>query len=517
MKKIGIHIENIAEKGIKILAIIILAWLTFWQAIRTFRLPFDYIKEYVREYEDSPLKNLLFLGGCLLLFFFIQKLLLKGEPKKQKKRIFILALIDIVVVGIVLTAWVSISDISPYWDQLEVFNSAMEFREGNYESMDYNYLQMYTQHFGLIFFEELLLRIWSDYHILQYVNVLFIMMIVFFFYRITDLLFDNTRISLYSLMGITAFIPMHIYVVYVYGDLGSIALGMLTIWALLKWNQTNQHRYLFPALLGATIATLIRQNSLIYLLAILIALAIYAWKSRNWKKLAIGIALLVVPLLTVQLVEGYYEIRSGREIGEGLPAMVWFSMGIMEDENGVGFDTAYDESLWWHCGSDPKATAEAAKNDILYRWNEIKGDPGHILELVRYKALEQWIEPTFTSLTMTGKFEEPANAIVEKLYFGAIPDYICRFMNYFLFVIYFGALFHTVKNLLHREGILSCILLITFVGGFLFGMIWEAKGRYMMPYAMVLIPYMACGLSQMQDLCIKLLDKVLKKQLSQNN
>lgn len=510
MKKADISLENIAEKGIKVLAAILLVWLSFWQALRTFRLPFDYIKEYVREYEDSPFKNILFLAGFLLLLFLMQKLLLKGEPVQQKKRVFVLALADIAIVGILLTVWVSISDISPYWDQLEVFRSALEFREGNYESMDYNYLQMYTQHFGLIFFEELLLGIWNDYHILQYANVLFIMMIIFFCYRITDLLFENPKISLYSLMGITAFLPMHIYVVYVYGDLGSIGLGLLTVWALLKWSKTNQLRYLFPALLSAAAAVLIRQNSLIFLIALLIALIIHGLWVSSWKMPAAGISLLVLPLLSIQLVEGYYEIRSGREIGAGLPAIVWFSMGIMEDENGVGFDTAYDESLWWHCGSSPAATAAAAKQDILYRFDELMEEPAQIPRLLRYKALEQWIEPTFTSLTMTGKFEEPANIIVEKLYFGMIPDLICRFMNYFLFVLYLGALFHIVKSFFRREGILSCVLLITFVGGFLFGLLWEAKGRYMMPYAIILIPYMAYGLSEMQELCGRLLIRLKK-------
>lgn len=103
-----------------------------------------------------------------------------------------------------------------------------------------------------------------------------------------------------------------------------------------------------------------------------------------------GIGLLVVPLLCVQLIEVHYEIRSGKEIGAGLPATVWFSMGIQQDTNGVGFDTAYDESLWWHCGSDPKATSEAAVKDIQHRWNEIKDDPSLVKELIRYKALEQY-------------------------------------------------------------------------------------------------------------------------------
>ncbi|MBO5336539.1 MAG: glycosyltransferase family 39 protein [Lachnospiraceae bacterium] len=507
MKKTGQLIELISEKGIKVLAIIILGWLTFWQAIRTFRLPFDYIEEYVREYPDSPIKNLLFLLFCIIFFFLIQKVILRGDTARQKKTVFVIALIDIFIVGILLSAWVSICDISPYWDQLEVLNAASGFRQGDFGNMEYNYLQMYTQHYGLIFFEEFFLGIWNNYRIFQYLNVLFIMMIIFLFYRVTDLFFDSPRISLYSLMSVTVFIPMHVYVVYVYGDLGSIALCMLCLWALLKWNITSKLRYVLIALFSASIATLIRQNSLIILLAILIGMVIHAWKTWNWKKFVVAIAVLVLPLLSVQLVEGIYEIRSGREIGAGLPAVVWFSMGIQQDSNGVGFDTAYDESIWWHSDCDPEKTAEAAIKDIKHRWEEIKGDPALIRELIRYKALEQWIEPTFTSFTMTGKFEEPANAVVETLYFGTLPDYICRFMNFYLFVIYACAFLWAIRGVFRKEGMLTSIMLIAFVGGFLFGMIWEAKGRYMMPYAMMLIPYMACGLSQTQEKLLSLFQK----------
>ncbi len=510
MNKLQQYTEFIAEKGAKIIGIFILAWLTYWQAIRTFRMPTDdYDKEYILEHPDSPVRNLIFAFLFILVLFLLQKMILRGDSEQQRKKLLILAIVDIIIVGILLTIWVSTCRIEPYWDQLQVLLTSQKFRIGDYSDMDILYFQMYTQQYGLIFFEELLLGIWNDYRIFQYINVIFIMAIIFFFYKVTDLMFDNPGISFYSLIGITLFIPMYFYVVYIYGDLGSIALCLIAIWGLLKWNTSGKLRYLPIIFLSTSIATLIRNNSLIILIAILIVSVIYACKIWNWRPLAIGITIMALSLLSTSLVEGYYELRSGKEIGEGLPFTVWFSMGLQEEWAAVGLDSGYDESIWWQCNSDPEATSERAMEDLKNKLRELKADPAHAKELLRYKALEQWIEPTFSSITLTGKFDEAANPVVEEIYFGVTTERICKFMNYFLFVLYLCALIHTVRGLFHKEGIYSCLMLIVFIGGFLFGMIWEAKGRYMMPYAMILIPYMACGIFHIQNGCSTLAKKFI--------
>lgn len=512
MDTIKKKIDFISGKCVKIISIILLAWLTYWQATSTFRLPlFDYNKEYILEYPDSPTRNFL-IGALFILFLFLmQKILLQGDSEKQKKRVFIFAIVDMILVGIMLTVWVAISRIEPYWDQLQVLLTAQKFRAGDYSDMDILYFGMYTQQYGLIWFEEFFLGIWNDYRIFQYINVIFIMFIIFLFYRVTDLLFSNQRINLYCLVGITIFIPMHLYVVYVYGDIGSIALCLAAIWGLLKWNATGKWHYLPVVFICASVATLIRNNSLIILVAILIVSIIYACKTWNWRPLAVGIAVLVIPLLSIQLVEGYYELRSGKDIGKGLPVTVWFSMGLQGEWGGIGLDSGYDEFIWWHCGGDPEATSKQAMEDLTAKLQELKADPEQAKELFRYKALEQWIEPTFSSLTLTGKFDQAAHPLVQKVYFSPVSELINMFMNRYLFVLYFCSLIYTIRSLFGKENIYSTLMLVIFIGGFLFGLIWEAKGRYMMPYAMFLIPYMACGISFLLDSCNKMVNREFEK------
>lgn len=501
-------------KGVKIIGIFFLAWLTYSQTVRTFSLPLgDYSMEFIWEYVDSPWRNLLF-GICFVVILFVlQKIILRGDPEKQRKKVCILAVIDIILVGLLLTFWVTISQIKPYWDQLQLIWTTEKFLTGDYSDMNLLYYGMFTQQYGLIWFEEFFLGIWNDYRILQYINVLFIMAIIFFFYRITDLLFSNQRVNLYCLIGITLFLPMHIYVVYVYGDLGSIALCLIAIWGLLKWNATGKLRYLPIALLSASVATLIRYSSFIILLAILIVFLINACKTWNWRPLIIGVAVLVLPVLSIQLVQGYYELRSGIEIGKGLPVTVWLSMGLQGDFGSIGLDSGYDEWIWGYYDGDRVAVSKHAIADIIARLREMKANPVYAKEFFRFKALEQWIEPTFSSLTLTGKFDQPAHPLVEYIYIGSIPDLIYRVMDRYLFVLYFCALVHAIKSLFQEDNIYSLLMLILFIGGFVFSLIWEAKGRYVMPYVMFLIPYMACGISYIHDLGSRFLYKLLKKDL----
>ena len=136
MNKLQQYTEFIAEKGAKIIGIFILAWLTYWQAIRTFRMPTDdYDKEYILEHPDSPVRNLIFAILFILVLFLLQKMILRGNSEQQRKKLLILAIVDIIIVGILLTIWVSTCRIEPYWDQLQVLLTSQKFRIGDYSDM----------------------------------------------------------------------------------------------------------------------------------------------------------------------------------------------------------------------------------------------------------------------------------------------------------------------------------------------------------------------------------------------
>ncbi len=495
----GIIFEVICDKAVKFMILVIAAVFAIWAARYTYYYPEDYSSELLLPMHDSIWKNVLAAGAAILLLYGLQAVVLRGTEEQKKKRIWFMAIADIVIVGILLTIWVANSHIAPYWDQLQVFNDAIRFRQGDYGDMS-EYLFMYPQQYGLIFLYEIVLPIWENYGLIQYLNILFIMTIIFMSYRITEELFHNQTVNFYCILGTTVFLPMHIYVSYVYGDIPSIALSLVAIWAVLKWCQQRKWQFWIVTLVSFTIATLARKNTLIIMIAVCLALFIYAWKERVWKALVLATLILALPLTSVELVKEYYELRSGNEIGDGIPSVLWIAMGMQYHYGAVGVYSGYNESIFRGPGeSDTQKAAEIGQAYIKERLSEFKEKPGMAIDFYKTKIQEQWNEPTYSAMAMTSKFKEEQQGLVKAIYFGTIPKIMFKFMNYYMFLIYFGVFVYALNMLFHKRSIMEDLMLIAIIGGVLFCVIWEAKGRYMLPYVISMLPYMSGGIYLLQE------------------
>ena len=56
----------------------------------------------------------------------------------------------------------------------------------------------------------------------------------------------------------------------------------------------------------------------------------------------------------------------------------------------------------------------------------------------------------------------------------------------------FGMVLHVILNR-KKQDLKHCILKVTFIGGFLFHLVWEAMGQYALPYYILNIPYAVHG------------------------
>ena len=77
--------------------------------------------------------------------------------------------------------------------------------------------------------------------------------------------------------------------------------------------------------------------------------------------------------------------------------------------------------------------------------------------------------------------------------------------------LYLGVILYCGAGLLKKTDILQCMLLVGVIGGFLFSILWEAKSRYVLPYIVLLIPYMGLGISAAQTLFVNLTGYVRKR------
>lgn len=512
MSKLEESLEKFCGRAVQIMAMGILIYLSYWTAVSTFRCPLDYTSRLVLQYADSPVKNLLVTGAAVLVFYLFRRLFLGRRKAGIQKRLSFIALVDVFVVGIVLSIWVSVSGLEPTTDPQMVYNAVESFRQGDYSVIQkLYYFQMYPYQFGLILFEEALTLVWHSYRVIQYVNVFFICLIVYMLYRITDLIFNDPAADLYCLMGATAFLPIHLYVTYVYGDICSISLILVVVWCLLKWAGDPKWRYMVLTVGCAFVALLARKNTLIPLVAVIMMCLFLAWKKWSWKPLLLGVCLLIMSLGTYRGVKAFYELRSGMEITEGLPAATWIAMGMQGEWGAHGIWNGFTEHTWWRFLGEEDA--QEKRKEFVYTaiqeyLEEFTQNPEVARDYYRLKILEQWAEPSYSSLMMNGDSAIGKGGLTEWIYVGVFPDLIYRYQNYYQFLLYFLALCSLLNSLRHKVSIQDQILLIILLGGFLFSVLWEARAKYVLPYAALLIPYMAQGVCVIQGVTGR-----LKKQI----
>ena len=335
MKKMPEVVEKICTKAIHGMMLPVSLVLAYWAVRYTHHYPADLSEGRTIIEPDSPAVNLLVFCGALAAAWLLQRVVLRGEEAAKRRRARKAALAVTGGMGILLAIWVSICHITPVWDQMQVYLDAMDFKVGNFRDMT-GYIYMCPHQYGLTFLYEIFLAFGGGYRLLQYINVLMIMGIVWSSYALVDELFGDVKASLYVIVGNLLFFPMWIYVNYVYGELLSMGFSMLGIWLLA------------------------RSNVLVLLIAVCLSMLIYSLRQRSLKMLLVAVLTLLVPLGAIGAMRLSYELRSGIRIEGGIPASMYVAMGMQSSTGGAGVYNGYNNSVFrGEAGSDEEKAPRA--------------------------------------------------------------------------------------------------------------------------------------------------------------
>ena len=136
--------------------------------------------------------------------------------------------------------------------------------------------------------------------------------------------------------------------------------------------------------------------------------------------------------------------------------------------------------------ANKRARIECQKALRVFRDN-----PVYAMEFFTKKNLSQWNNPTFQSLWV--------NKISNK---GLTKNILIEFMNVTQTLILIGATLYIITDYKNIKGPLL-FLIIVFIGGFLFHIIWEAKCQYTITYFILLIPYSVKGYDSITEKIIQ--------------
>jgi len=541
---------------------------------------------------DNPLWNLLELAGFGLLFCGCLYLYKKiGE--KFRRGLLVFTLTFVFGLGILLILF---GRTVPAADALSVYNAAAEWILGNTDIIHptVSYLSYYPQQIGLMAFLELLLRIWNltglsvpAWHFIKLVYVCLLCGAIWFQYLSLQYLWPENykKISCCYLVLVCCNLPMIMYSSFVYGEIPSFAALSVGWYLLLRLlggvspggsSRDNVSRndapsvtaydYVprmlrqilftgFGSILFLTLSVMLRKNSLIPVIAVLLVLLFEALRPGRNGKMRLGLLIMAVCLAVTSvgilpLVQKCYEKKAGNTLSSGVTAMSYLAMGMQEASRGCGWYNGFNIDTYDTAGMDTAIANEISRLAIDERLTYFREHPGYTADFYLHKHLSQWADGTYASRQATLATYGGRSAFFKEVYEGSLSGGYIEWCNAWQNVLYLGVLVFCIDSLKKRrkskvvghmadqtaghtagctadhmadqldadqlgtdrhgadrhgadqlgaDRLYIYVGLIAVLGGFLFHTFWEANSRYIFSYSLLLMPY--CGAGVYTGIC----------------
>lgn len=481
---------------------------------------------------DNPLLNLLFLCCFLLLLWGIGQLFLRMKHGAQ----ILLVLACLWVFGASLL-WTYFSKSGPASDCGSVYYAAKQFAVNDFSAVSYrdSYFSVYPFQLGLAFFYELIFRFArnDNFHILQGVNALCLVLCTVSQYHLCGRFFRKRATQIYTLL-LTAFcLPLIMYGSYIYGEVPSFAFLLFGTWMLLVFlegpaqpvspdtsspkslylssfaNTDRTNHLIIPlsgilALLSLAAGVLVRKNSLVFMIALGIILVLWLIRNRrdfSRKKLPLYllyfILLFAISVSAIPMVQALYATRSGEEINPGIPSSTYLAMGLMEADAGPGHYNGYNfDTFTIDADYDAETASRIGWEAYRERLSYFASHPTYSLRFFSRKFCMEWLNTgwsIFDSIYVSFGERLP---VIESCFsgplYGILKDYMANYQMalYLLSAVCTFALLRGKKN----DAAFLYLFPLTALGGALLFLAWEASGRYVLPYAVFMLPCAGYGM-----------------------
>lgn len=541
---------------------------------------------------DNPLWNLLELAGFGLLFCGCLYLYAKiGERFRRGLLLFTLGFVF--GLGVLLILF---GRTVPAADALSVYNAAAEWILGNTDIIHptASYLSYYPQQIGLMAFLELLLRIWNltglsapAWHFIKLVYVCLLCGAIWFQYLSLQYLWPENykKISCCYLVLVCCNLPMIMYSSFVYGEIPSFAALSVGCYLLLRLlgsasldsasldssyrdnisrndaPSVTTHgpaphmlcRIIFTgfgSILFLTLSVMLRKNSLVPVIAVLLVLLFEALRPGRNGKMRLGLLIMAVCLAVTSvnvlpLTQKIYEKKAGNTLSSGVTAMSYLAMGMQEAPRGCGWYNGFNIDTYDAAGMDTALANEISRLAINERLVYFREHPGYTADFYLHKHLSQWADGTYASRQATLATYGGRGAFFKEVYEGSLSGGYIEWCNAWQNILYLGVLVFCIDSLKKRrefrvaghmadqtaghtagctadhmadqldadqlgadrhgadrhgaDRLYVYVGLIAVLGGFLFHTFWEANSRYIFSYSLLLMPY--CGAGVCTGIC----------------
>lgn len=181
------------------------------------------------------------------------------------------------------------------------------------------------------------------------------------------------------------------------------------------------------------------------------------------------------------------SLNDGREV-KGIPMTAWIAMGLQDGKAAPGWYNAYNNSIYEDNDYDFEKTEAAVIEEMKRIVGHYPQDITTSISFFVKKVSSQWNNPTFQSLWILEDRGNDDNWLLH----GNGRYFYTLWVNLLQTWILAGTLFYAVLRF-KTSSLQEMILPMTFLGGFIFHLFWEAEGLYSILYFPLLLPLSICG------------------------
>ena len=431
----------------------------------------------------------------------------KSKLTIKKKRI-ILATIFILYV-IIQIFWIFIRNSYPIADSLYVYDAAKEIFEGKTISQ-LKYFELYPQNLSLAYAFSKIFKVLgsSDVIIIKLINVIANIFTIIGLYLITKLLKGKYEVNkpLFGILSFT-YIPIILLVNFTYGDLISLPFAIFSIFFAMMYVRDTKYSYIIRSGIIIAISIILRMNNLIFVIAIVVYLGLDLLSNIKLKLLKENLLKILLKTVVIILFTGIAIVpsiivknilinRYSLDTEKKFPVTGFIAMGMSESTRANGwYNETYAQISWQNIEN----ADNEYKTIIQDRTKEFSNDISLMGRFYIKKIVSMWSEPMNQSIWQNLSFNfgkdksmqrskeevEKHNKIDEKLINETRIFEI--YQKALMIIIFFSVIRLIIKN---RKNITNelIVLLLCFIGGFMFHCLWEAKSRYIIPYIIAVIP-----------------------------
>lgn len=465
----------------------------------------NYGNEQVLFVNDNIVLNIFFTAVFVFILFKTRKYF--DFFSKVNIRIMEIALAAFVlIIGFV---WIfSVSSI-PAADSYNVFETATKAAQGDYTPFingadfynkdfysGYSYFNFYPFQLGFVLFCELFYRIFgTDSSMpIQVLNVICAAAAYYAIARISMLLFKRKGVEFITILLLAACVQPVLLCTFVYGNIIGMCFALWSCLFLIKYFQSRNYILLIPCGLLLVLATLVKYNNMIYLVAFVLVLIIDTVRARKWQSVAFAVALCVATVGASNLVIFSYEQRAGVELADGVNQVLYLDMGMQDSYMAPGWYTRTGLETYLNNNFDSDAANASAWKDINNRMTVFTNNPNYTMDFFSKKILSQWNEPTFESIWISKvkAHSYDVNGIGNAVYSGSLGQFLELHFNFLIQIVYALFAIGIYLVFVHKRTNIETVLLpLVVLGGFGYHLLFEGKSQYVLTYIPLLMPIAA--------------------------